>query len=237
MRSTERHQLKQDKFAATTAETYSWALEHRTEVTAVGIAIAVALAVSLGIYFYFQHQNQQATLELNQAMRSYTAPIRPQNMPPQPGYETFTSVTERAKAALPKFQTVANSYPHTDAGKVALYMVGVSQSEAGDNSAAEATLKKAAGSSGKDVASLANLALANIYSSTGRDQQAIDLYKSLIDKPTNTVPKSTARIALAQVYAPKDPAKARELYEQVKKDDPNSAASTLASNRLQDLKQ
>ena len=41
---------------------------------------------------------------------------------------------------------------------------------------------------------------------------------------------------MAQVYTAKDPAKARELYEQIKKDDPNSAASTLANNRLEALK-
>ena len=237
MRSTERHQLKQDKFAATTAETYSWAVEHQKEVIAATIAIVVALGIVLGLYVYFQHQGQQAAVQLNQAMRTYTAGIRPANVPAQPGEESFTSVADRANAARPKFQAVADSFSHTDAGKMALYMVGVTQAEAGNNSAAEATLQKAANAGGKDIASLANLSLANLYASTGREQQAIDLYKKLIEKPTNTVNQSTARMALAQVYATKDPAKARELYEQIKKDDPNSAASTLANNRLEALKQ
>jgi predicted negative regulator of RcsB-dependent stress response len=236
LRSTERHQLKQDKFASTTAETYSWALEHQKQVIIATVAAVVALAIVLGGYLYYQHQNQQAAVELNQAMRTYTAPIRPANMPAQPGEESYTSVAERANASRPKFQTVADAYPHTDAGKMALYMVGVTEVEAANNSAGEATLQKAANAGSKDLASLANLTLANLYASTGREQQAIDIFKKLIDKPTNTVTQSTARMALAQVYATKDPAKARELYEQIKKDDPNSAASTLANNRLEALK-
>jgi tetratricopeptide (TPR) repeat protein len=237
LRSTERHQLKQDKFATTTAETYSWALEHQKQVVIVTVAAVVALAIVLGGYLYFQHQGQQAAIQLNQGMRTYTAPIRPANMPAQQGEESYTSVAERANASRPKFQTVADSYPHTEAGKVALYMVGVTEVEAGNNSAGEATLQKAADKGSKGLASLAKLALANLYASTGREQQAIDIYKKLIDKPTNTVSQSAARMALAQVYATKDPAKARELYEQIKKDDPNSAASTLANNRLETLKQ
>jgi tetratricopeptide (TPR) repeat protein len=236
LRSTERHQLKQDQFATTTAETYNWALAHQKQVIMVTVAAVIALALVLGGYLYVQHQGQQAAVQLNQAMRTYTAPIRPANMPAQPGEESFTSIAERANAARPKFQTVADSFSHTDAGKVALYMVGNTEVEAGNNSAGEATLQKAANAGGKDVASLANLALANLYASTGREQQAIDIYKKLIEKPTNTVNQSTARMAMAQVYTAKDPAKARELYEQIKKDDPNSAASTLANNRLEALK-
>jgi len=237
LRSTERHQLKQDKFAATTAETYSWALGHQKQVISVTVAAIVALALILGGYLYYQHESQQASFQLNQAMRTYTAPIRPANMPAQPGEESFTSIAERANASRPKFQMVADAHPHTDAGKIGLYMVGITQVEAGNNSAAEATLQKAANAGGKDLASLSNLALANLYASSGREQQAIDIYKKLIDKPTNTVNQSVARMALAQVYTNKDPARARELYEQIKKDDPNSAASTLANNRLEALKQ
>jgi len=237
LRSTERHQLKQDKFAATTAETYSWALEHRNEVIAAGVAIIIVLGIALGIYLYTQRQSQQASVALNQAMRTYTAPIRPAGMPAEQGQESYASIAERANASRPKFQSVADSYPHTDAGKMALYMVGITETEAGNNSAAEATLKKAAENGSKDLAALANIALANIYAGSGRDQQAVDIYKGLIEKPTNTVTKSAARMALAQVYATKDPAKARELYEEIKKDDPNSAASTLANNRLEALKQ
>ncbi len=236
MRSTERHQLKQDQFATTTAETYNWALAHQKQVIMVTVAAVVALALVLGGYLYVQHQGQQAAFQLNQAMRTYTAPIRPANMPAQPGEESFTSIAERANASRPKFQAAADAYPHTDAGKIGLYMVGITQVEAGNNTAAEATLQKAASAGGKDLASLANLALANLYASTGREQRAIDIYKKLIDKPTNTVNQSAARMALAQVYTTKDPARARELYEQIKKDDPNSAASTLANNRLETLK-
>ena len=41
MRAEARHQLKQDRFAATTFETFSWAVEHRKNLIMGGAAAAL----------------------------------------------------------------------------------------------------------------------------------------------------------------------------------------------------
>ena len=118
----------------------------------------------------------------------------------------------------------------------ALAGLGLSLMEAGDNSGAEAQLQRVAGSGDKNLASLARMALAALYRQTGRDPQAIQIYKELVEKPTDTVAKPAAQLELASLYATKDSGEARKLYEQVRLDNPNSAAASIATSKLAELK-
>ena len=46
MRSYTRHQLKENAFAETTAETISWAVEHRSKLIAAAIVVAIVAAAA-----------------------------------------------------------------------------------------------------------------------------------------------------------------------------------------------
>ena len=85
-------------------------------------------------------------------------------------------------------------------GKNARYFVGLTYMEMGQTASAEAALKDVAGSWNRNVASLAKLALADLYRQSGRDSQAIDLYNQMTDKPTDAVPAGLAQIQLAELY-------------------------------------
>jgi lipopolysaccharide biosynthesis regulator YciM len=79
--------------------------------------------------------------------------------------------------------------------------------------------------------------LAGVYRDTKRTKDAVDLYKQIIDKPSQTVGKSTAEIELAETYkAAGMTSDAKREYEQVQKDAPQSEAAQLASGKLQELK-
>ena len=65
---------------------------------------------------------------------------------------------------------------------------GLTYMEMGQTASAEASLKDVAGSWNRNVASLAKLALADLYRQSGRDSQAIDLYNQMTDTPTDAVP-------------------------------------------------
>ncbi|HYL94286.1 MAG TPA: hypothetical protein VET69_00680, partial [Terriglobales bacterium] len=107
-----------------TAETVSWAVEHRKVLTTVGIIAGVVVAVVLAGYYYLQQQNQAASLAMAAAFRTYDAPIVPAGTPPQPGLSAmYNSATERAKAAQPLFQKVVQNYPHTRNAEIARYFV------------------------------------------------------------------------------------------------------------------
>ena len=237
MRSYTRHQLKQDSFRTSTTETISWAVEHRSKVTAAVVAVVVLLAVIIGGWAYVSYRDQQGRSELAGAIQKYDAPIRPAGTPATPDMLSFGSIQERAKAANGDFTRIAGKYSFTQSGRVARYFAGVTLHDMGDNAGAEKNLKEVADSRYKEIASLAKLALASIYHDTNRDPQAIEIYKQLADHPTVSVGKSTAQFLLASLYEEvRQPDEARKLYQQMAKENPSSPAAQMATQRLQALK-
>jgi predicted negative regulator of RcsB-dependent stress response len=237
VRSYTRHQLKQDSFRTSTTETISWAVEHRTAVTIAIVAAVVVLAVLFGGWAYLNYRNQQASSELAGAIQKYDAPIRPAGEPATPEMLSFASMQERAKAANADFTRIADKYSLTQSGRVARYFAGITLHEMGDNGGAEKDLKQAADSRYKEIASLAQLALASIYHDSNRDPQAIAIYQQLADHPTTSVSKSTAQFLLGSLYEEDNqPDQARKLYQQMAKENPSSQAAQMAAQRLQALK-
>ena len=146
-------------------------------------------------------------------------------------------LAERAKAANADFSRIADKYSFTRNGRLARYFAGITLHDMGDNSGGEKQLQEVAGSHDKEVASLAKLALASLDQDTGKTQQAIDLYKGLIDNPTTSVGKTTAQFELATLYeANHQPLEARKLYEQMQKADPTGQVGQLAAQKLQTLR-
>ena len=237
MRSYTRHQLKQDSFRTSTTETISWAVEHRSKVTAAVVAVVVILAVLIGGWAFINYRDQQASSELAGAMQKYDAPIRPAGTPASPEMLSFGSIQERAQAANTDFTHIADKYSFTQSGRVARYFAGITLHEMGDNTGAEKDLQDVAGSRYQEIASLAKLALASIYHDTNRDPQAIEVYKQLADHPTLSVGKTTAQFLLASLYEEDNqPDQARKLYQQMQKENPSSPAAQMAGQRLQALK-
>ena len=237
MRSSTRHQLKQNAFAETTVETISWAKENEKQLTVAAVVLAVIVALAIGAYAYINYRNQQASQELSGALQKYNAPIRPAGQPASPLELSYTAGTERAKAANADFTRIADKYSFTRNGRIARYFEGITLHDMGDNSGAEKHLQRVAGSWDKETSSLAKLALASIYQDAGKMQQAIDLYKALIEKPTITVGKTTAQFELAGLYeANHQPLEAIKIYEQMQKDYPTSPLGQLASQKLQTLR-
>ena len=237
MRSYTRHQLKENAFAETTADTISWAVDHRSKLTAAAIALAIVAAVVVGGWAYVNYRNQQASQALADALLKYQAPIRPAGEPASPEVLSYASGAERAKAANAGFTAVADKYSFTRNGRIARYFEGITLHDMGDNAGAEKQLQEVAGSSfDKETGSLAKLALGSIYEDTGKTQQAIDLFKALMEKPTTAVGKTTAQFELANVYENNhQPLEARKIYEQMQKDYPTSPVGQMAAQKLQTL--
>jgi predicted Zn-dependent protease len=234
VRSSTRHQLKQDSFTEATKETFSWAVEHRRKLITGAIVVLAIVAVVLGTWAILQYRDQQASAKLGNAMRTLEAPVLPAGTPRQSDMVAFTSAAERGKAAVKQFGDIASQYGHTRSGKIARYFEGVAALDAGDNALAEKALADVSGS--EDLSSLAKFALASVYRRQNREADAIRLYKELIENPTSSVPKSTAQLELASVYEAKQPQEAAKIYQQVAKDNPAGPAAELANARLQALK-
>ena len=241
MRAETRHQLKQDRFSRVTFEAAGnaahWTEEHKAKLVVIVIAVVVIAAIAFGGWYYVNAQDEKASAELSTAVRTFETPIRPAGMPAQPGYDSFASSQERATAARKQFQAIVDKYPRTHTADMARYFVGLAASQLGDNAAAERSLQEAAGSSNADLGALGKFALASVYRSEHKDQQAIDLYKQLIDKPTIVVSKATAQLELAGFYeSQQKPDDAKKIYDQVAKDNPSTEAASIAQRRKAALK-
>lgn len=232
MQSYTRRQLKEDKFAKGTQEAVHWATEHRQLlIWSIGIVVVAAILI-VGLLAWNSRKTEQANLALSKALQTLSAPLRPAGSPEEPGIKTFTSIAERGKEAQKELEAVADQYSHTKPGKMARYLAGTAAIQAGDNAAAERLLKSAADDSDKNISSLGKLALANLYRSDNRAVDAARLYKELIDNPTDLVSKGQAQLELAQLYESTDPKEAANIYQQIQKEDPTSAAARIASGKL-----
>jgi len=241
VRAETRHQLKQDRFSRATIDaaerTAHWSVEHKNKLMVAVAIVLIVAAVASGSWYYLGQQDQKASLDMSVAVRTLNTPVRPPNMPAQPDAPSFASSSERATAAHKQFQAIVDKYPHTHSAEFAHYFLGVTAADLGDNAAAERELQKVISSANSDVAALAKMALASVYRNTARNKQAIELYKQLAAKPTNTVGKVMAQMELASTYqADNQPLEAKRIYETIQKENPASEAGQLASTKLQELK-
>ena len=237
MRTSERRQLKQDRFAETTKETISWAVSHRTALTWVLSAAVVLAAVVLGAWWYWNYHSQQASAALGKAMETYNAPLRAPNTPPAGEEISFAAAVERAQAARTQFDHVARQYSHTKSGRIARYMAALTTIDMGDDKSGEEQLRQVAAAGDRDLSSLAKLALAGIYRNTHRDKEALDLYQDLVSHPTASVSKPMAQLELASFYeATKQNAEAAKLYQEIVKENPGATAASFARQHMQGQK-
>ena len=240
MRAETRHSLKQDRFSKVTLnaaeKTVDWTAEHKGKLIVAAIVAIGLLTTGFGGWYFLRQQDQKASVDFNRAVRTLDTAIRPAGTPPQPDFPTFASAKERAEEARKQFQQVVDSYPHTRTSEFARYFLGVTDMDLGNNAAAERELKEVADSRRHDLAALAKFALASLYRKTGRDKDAIEIYKNLAEKPTDTVSKAVAQMELADLYQEKQqPQEARRILEQVQKENPNSQVASLASSKLAEL--
>jgi tetratricopeptide (TPR) repeat protein len=241
VRAETRHQLKQDRFSRATlgaAEaTVHWSVEHKSKLLIGGLAAAVLLAAGGGVGYYLNQQEQKASAGLSQALRTLDTPLRPQGTPAEPDFASFASARERATEAHKQFETILDKYPHTRTSEFARYFLGITSSRLGDNAAAERELKAVASSRNPDLSALAKLALAAVYRNTHPSQDAIEIYKQLIAKPTRSVSKVAAQLELAAAYeSGQQPGEAKRIYEQIQKENPATEVAQVATQKLQELK-
>jgi len=241
VRAETRHQLKEDRFSKATLhaaeQTVHWTVEHQSKLLIAGIVVAVIALIGFGGWYYINSQDEKASIQMGAATRVLEQQVRPAGVPAQPGFPSFASAQERATEARKQFQAIVDKYPHTRTADMARYFVGLTSSQLGDYAAAERNLQEVAKSSNKDLTALAKFALASVYRAQNKDAQAIDLYKQLIDKPTDTVSKVMAQLQLASLYeSSQQPLEAKRIYQQIVKENPKTQAESLAQSKLQSLK-
>lgn len=226
-----RHALKTDSFAQATASSVSWVSGHRAGVLRWVIGGAVVLVLAIAAAVIWNMQSSAADTALGAAMDTYSAPLTQPGLPV--GNGVYATGADRSKAANQQFTAVASKYGWLPQGTKAHYFTGITDEELSQNASAETELKQATGAWDRNLANLAQLALAGLYHQTGRDQQAIDIYNALAAKPSETVSTAVAQLDLADLYAAEGKQdQARTLWAKVKDADKDGAAGSIATQKL-----
>ena len=226
-----RHALKKDKFAQAAASSASWVGEHQASAVRWAIGIGILVILAIGGLIFWNFRTSAADAALGSAVDLYVTPLATPGAPAAAG--TYTTAAARATEANREFVAIAHNYGWLPEGTKARYFAGITYEDLGQNGNAETELKAAVGSSDRNVANLAKLALAGLYRQTSRDNDAMALYNEIIAKPSATVSASVAQLDLADLYASQGKQdQARALWAKVKDADKNSAAGTIASEKL-----
>ena len=229
-----RKELKSDKFALEVQHGVEFVTEHRQQLIRWGGIGAAVVILAVAFFVYRTHERRVRQEALRHAMQVQNA-----NVGQATGNEfilTFATDADRQKAAVQAFTDVANKYPGTEEGSLAEYYLGTNAADTGNYAEAEKHFKKSIDSSNENFGSMTKLSLAKIYASEGKLGEGEKLIQSVIDHPTTLVSKDEASLALGELIAPTDPARARKIIEPLR-GSPRGAISRAAITAIGELSQ
>jgi predicted negative regulator of RcsB-dependent stress response len=227
-----RKELKQDRVRETIEHGAEAVLSH-TRLASIAVLVIILVASAyLGWKFYTDRQTAQAQVALDDAMKIFNAQIAVPGQPTLPGELTYPDSTHRAEDAEPKLAAVASQYPRTNPGKLARYYAALCLMDMDRLNQASEELKKLDAGSDKELAALAQYQTALIAERTGKKDEAIKILQSLSTAGAVLVPKPMVLLELAGIYSQSDPKQAAVLYQQLKKDYPNTPVADEADRGL-----
>ena len=227
-----RKELKQDKIHD--------AIEHGAEAfylhkqfTVIVLLAVLAGAIGYGSWtVYHDRQTAAASVMLDTAMKAYNGRIGGAPDPQDPSDVSYTNEAARASDALNKFNLVASKYPGTIPGRQALYYAALCMEDLDRHNQALENLKKLASGSDKELANMAQYQIGVVYARTGKPEDAAKIFRELADKRSVFVPRPLALLELANVLRQTNPKEAVSVYQQIKKEFPDTTISEQADRGL-----
>lgn len=227
-----RKELKHDRVRESIEHGAEAVLSHTRIASIVLLAGIVLLCGYYGWKIYNDHQTAQAQTALDDAMKVFNAQILLPGQPSLPGEVSFVDPMQRSQDAEVRLSAVAAKFPGTPPGRLARYYSAICLMDLDKLNQATEELKKLQNGSDKELAALANFQQALIAERTGKNDQAIQILNALANSGSILVPKPLVLLEVAGVYRQTDPKKAAMLYEQIKKDYPNTSVADEADRGL-----
>jgi len=217
-----RHELKQDEFRETLDQIEEYLKVHLKEILTVASLLILGVGLAGGLKYYLDRQEASANVELASALKtfqSYVGAANPETLGGES--ETFLTAADKYRKARDQFNAIVLKYrmfPRPKAVSIARYHVGICEGLLGNSTAAIKTLQEASRDGNRDIAALAQFALAGEFIKAGKKQEAEAIYQHLADHPSLAVPRASALLAMADSLKASQPAQARKLYEQIQKE-------------------
>ena len=168
-------------------------------------------------------------------MKAYSARIGTTPDPSDPGEPFYLTEAARAEDAVQKFSVVAQKYPSTNPGRLATYYTALCYEDLERHNQALEELKKISSAKDKELAAMAQYQMGVIYERTGKLADAAKVFRNLAEHSSVFVPRPLALLELAEVLRQSNPQEAASVYEQLKKEFPNTAVSDEADRGLETL--
>jgi hypothetical protein len=221
-----KEQLQHDHFTDAVSGVVSYAQANRQQITRWVVIVVALLLVAGGVWGFRSYQKGQRQTELSSALTVVNVQVGPASE------FTKTFPTEEAKnaAASKALSDVVAKDGSSNEGMIALYNLATLKAKKDQNSAA-ADFKRVA-DSGRDVAPLAKIALAQIYMGQNKPAEAKDLLRSIVSNPTDLVSKAQAQILLAQTEATANPLDSKGTLKMISADDQKRPAVSRAADAL-----
>ena len=227
-----RKELKKDKIHD--------AIEHGAEafylhkqITLAILMVILVIAVGWGSWsVYHDRQSAAASAGLNVAMKAYSGRIGGAPDPQDPTDVSYADEAARANDAMTKFTAVANKYPSTAAGRQARYYAALCMEDLDRQNQALEELKRVRASGDKELADLAQYQMAVIYARTGKTDDAVKNFRELAERRSIFVPRALALLELGNVLRQSNPKEAANVYQQIKKEFPDTPSSEQADRGL-----
>ena len=228
-----RRELKQDKIKETIEHGAEAVISHG-QLTLIVVIVALAAALGYGGWrFYIDRQTVEASGAFDNAMKAYSGRIGAAPDPAEPNEPVYPDEATRVQDALKKFTSVADKYPSTNPGKLARYYSALCLEDLERHNQALEELKRISGGSDKELAAMAQYQTAVIYSRTGKPADAIKIFRALADKPSALVPRPLVLLELAGLLRKSNPQEANTIYQQVKKEFPDTTIADEADRGLE----
>ena len=230
-----RKELKQDKIKETIEHGAEAVISHG-QFTLIVVLVALFAALSYGGWkFYIDRQTVDASAAFDVAMKVYQGRIASAPDPSDPNALFFADEAARAQDAVQKFSKVADKYPSTNPGKLARYYAALCLEDLDRHNQALEELKKISGGSDKELAAMAQYQTAIIYSRTVKPDDAIKIFRALADKQSALVPRPLVLLELAGILRNSNPKEAAGIYQQIKKEFPDTMIADQADRGLDAL--
>jgi tetratricopeptide (TPR) repeat protein len=230
-----RKELKQDKIHDAIEHGAEAVFSHTTVLAAAVLAVVIVAVGYFGWRFYTDRQTVQATAALDIANKAYSARIGTAPDPNDPGEAFYPNEAARAEDAVQKFSAVAEKYPNTNPGRLAAYYAALCYEDLERHNQALEQLKKISSGKDKELVAMAQYQTGVIYERTGKPAEAIKIFRDLADHSSVFVPRPLVLLELAETLRQSNPKEAADVYQQLKKEFPNTPVSEEADRGLETL--
>ena len=230
-----RKELKHDKIKETIEHGAEAVISHG-QFTLIVVIAALAAALGYGGWrFYIDRQTVEASGAFDSAMKAYQGRVGPAPVPADPNEAAYPTDVARAEDASRKFTSVADKYSRTNPGKLARYYSALCLEDLERHNQALEELRRISAASDRELAGMAQYQMAVIYARTDKPQDAIKMFRAMADKPTVLVPRPLVLLELAGALRKSNPQEATSIYQQIKKEFPDSAIAEEADRGLDAL--